>query len=464
MKEKLRDKNLYALELPYKILYFIFAFFTFCNLTFMKPIMSVAVMVVLVFGVLVAFPRLYNIKGYLKIPSIFFAVGFLCSYLISAILNYKYGYVDNFKYFIWMGLHFFTIFACDVNRSTEDYKKEFKVISIFFMGVMFVMSTASLVELCMNYHLEEYLPTHTHLAGLVWGRLWGVFTDPNYGSVFAVLCILFSVYFFKNNKNVPFRIFLGVNIFIQIAYMAFSDSRTGLVTLLVCIFMYTLLLGIRNFKFKKSLNAVVSIGLALVISVTAVAGVTLTKKAGGAVIQKFYEQTEENTDNKVEVPQIDDEQRNEDLKNDVSNRRFDIWKSGIEIFSSKPVFGVSYYNIKEYALREMPETYLVNNDHGKFSNMHNIIFNILAGQGVVGILVFLSFAIYSAIYVLRRLFKLEGEDYDYMVILVTCISACFVASMFVTDVVYVNSPISLTFWLFLGYVFHFFKRKEMGKN
>lgn len=461
MKLNLRDKNLYALELPYKIIYFIFAFFTYCNLTFMKPIMSLAVMVVLVMGVAVAFPRLYNFKGYLKMPGLVFAVGFLASFALSAITNVKYGYADNFKYFIWMGLHFFTIFACDLNRDEKEYKKEFNVISIFFIAVMFIMSLASLIQLCMNYTLELYLPTHTVLAGLVWGRLWGVFTDPNYGSVFSIVAILFSIYYFRKNKSVLLRIFLGINIFVQIAYMAFSDSRTGIVTLFICLFMYVVLTCIKGLKFKGFVNAALSVLLAAAISVTGVFAVVATKKTGSFIIESRYEQSGPSVNN---TPVVEDEQREEYLKNDPSNRRFDIWESGIEIFCSKPIAGVSFFNILNYAREEMPESYIVNNDHGEFSNMHNMLFNILAGQGVLGMAVFISFAIYSAVFVLRRMFKLDGEDYDYMVILTSCIMASLVGSMFLTDVVYVNSPTSLVFWLFLGYTFHFLKRKEASIN
>ena len=106
MKTDLLKKNVYIMDIPFKVMYFIFAFFTYCNLTFMKPIMSYAVAAVVALGALAALPRLFRWKGYIKTPGLVFTVLFIFSFLLSAVLNFKYGYADNFKGLIWMGFHF----------------------------------------------------------------------------------------------------------------------------------------------------------------------------------------------------------------------------------------------------------------------------------------------------------------------------------------------------------------------
>ena len=453
-------KNAYVMDIPFKIVYFIFAFFTYCNLTFMKPIMSYAVMAVLGFGVLAAIPRLFKWKGYIKTPGFIFAILFLVSFVISAIFNFKYGYADNFKGLVWMGFHFCLLFACDVDRSEKDYKKEFNILMGFFMAVMLIMSTASLIQFITNYSLEEYLPNVTRLAGLVWGRLWGVFTDPNYGSVFAVISVLLSCYFFGKYKKGLFRILLILNVFIQLAYIAFSDSRTGLVTLFATAFAYVYLISLKKVKKEKLAKYVICVVLAFAISISSVVITVCLKEVVGDFVVAQYEKLD---DPQIEVPDLDGG-REEDIEQDISNRRFDIWKSGVEIFMKSPVLGTSYYNIKEFALNVIPETYLVNNDHGQFNNMHNMLFNLLAGQGTIGIILFIAFGIFAIVYILKRIFKDGVEDYNYLVILLVCVIAGFVASMFLTDIIYVNSPTSIIFWLFLGYILHYLKRKEIEKK
>ena len=457
---ELIKKNTYVMDIPFKIVYFIFAFFTYCNLTFMKPIMSYAVIAILGFGVLAGIPRLFKWKGYIKTPGFIFAILFLISFVLSAVLNIEYGYADNFKGLVWMGFHFCLLFACDVNRSEEEYKKEFHILMGFFMAVMLIMSTASLVQFVTNYSLEEYSPEVTRLAGLVWGRLWGVFRDPNYASVFAVISVLLSVYFFSKIKRIIFRVLFALNIFIQLAYIAFSDSRTGLVTLLATVFAYVYLVALKKVKKEKLAKYVICVILAIAISVASVAITVCIKDVGGNFVVSQYEKLD---DPQVETPDLDGG-REEDIKTDISNRRFDIWKSGVEIFMESPVIGVSFYNLKQFALEVLPETYLVNNDHGQFNNMHNMLFNLLAGQGAIGMILLIAFGIFAIVYILKRIFKVDGDDYNYLVIMLVCIIASFSSSMFLTDVIYVNSPTSIIFWLFLGYILHYFKRKDIEKK
>lgn len=456
---KLLNKNSYILELPYKIVYFIFAIFTYCNLTFMQPIMTVAVNTVLLFGSLTGLLRLFKLKGYLKTPGLGFAIAFFISFILSFLLNIEYGYADNFKGLVWMGLHFFTIFACDLDRDEQDYQREFSVLTIFYLAVFFVMSAASFAQYLANYSQELYLDTHTQLAGFVWGRLWGVYRDPNYGSVFAVIAIVLSVYYIRTRKALLIRIFLILNAVIQFLYLTLSGSRTGIVTLFACALFYSFLVSFRKFEFKPFLKVTLSVAVSLAIAVIGVCLVSATKQVNNKLIEIQYQ--DQTGDDQPDSPPSYDEDRQQDIENDISNRRFDLWRSGVEIFATKPIFGVSFYNLQPYALAELPDTYLVNNDRGKFNNMHNLVFNILPAQGAVGFLVFVAFALFAVVYIFKNLFKEQTEHYEYLVVMMVCIIGILVSSLFVSDVIYVNSPTSLLFWLFLGYLLHFFKRKKV---
>jgi O-antigen ligase len=278
--------------------------------------------------------------------------------------------------------------------------------------------------------------------------------------VFATISVLLSFYFFEKNKNTLFRVALCINALIQLAYIAFSDSRTGLVTLFITVFAYVYLIALRKVKKEKAVKYAICVVLALVIALSSAVVTLGIEKVGGELVVSHYEKMD---DPAVEVPDLDGG-RVQDIENDFSNRRFDIWKSGVEIFLKSPVTGVSYFNIKQFALEVVPETYLVNNDHGQFNNMHNMLFNLLAGQGILGMVLFIAFAIYAVIFVLKRIFKVDNEDYSYIVVMVVCVMAGFIASMFLTDIIYVNSPNSMVFWLFLGYIMHYLKRKDIEKK
>ncbi|MEE0839300.1 MAG: O-antigen ligase family protein [Acutalibacteraceae bacterium] len=455
MKLTTLSKNPYFAELPFKIIYLLFGIFTFCNLTFMQPIMSFMVIAVLGFAVISFIPRFINIGGYIKTPAISLLIAFSVSFIISALLNFSYGYSDNFKGLVWLILHFFGLFACDVNRDEKEYKKEFTVISIFYLVIFFVMSAVSLIQYIINYSLEQYNKEYTRLAGLVWGRLWGVFRDPNYASVFAAITIVLSVYYIRKNKNKLLRAFLIFNIFVQFLYLCLSGSRTGMVALFAVIFLYILFIGLKKLNFKGFLKISLVVILALLISASSLLIITGVHKVNSEIVEYRYYQSSEGED----VPEYEDG-REQDLESDISNRRFDLWKSGVEIFSENKAFGVSYYNLKSYAETQMPDTYLVNNNHGAFNNTHNIIFNVLAGQGITGIILFAAFAVFTVFYIFKNIAKTPDEDYEYICVMFICVISSLVCAMFVTDVIYTNSPTSVIFWLLLGYIFHYIKRKK----
>ena len=448
---KLKTRDKYCVELPFKIIYLVFAFFTYCNLTYNRPIMSIMVDLVLLTGAIVVLFRVLMLKGYLQTKGIIFLILFCVSYIVSMVANYQYGISDNFKYLIWTGFHLFVFFMCDVRRKIKDYKKEFDVISWVFVFRSFVLVFGSLVMYYMGISIEAYdQQDGVLLAGVVWGRLWGTFTDPNYGSVFATLAAVFSYYKIKYIKKKVVKVLLGFNILSDFLYIALSDSRTGIVCLFSCTFVYAILMKIKVGK-KIYVGIVIS---TLIFSIGMATIPVLLKNVNNNIISAEQgvtenEEAEEKGKDELLIG------READLEGNFSNRRTDIWMSALEIFKTKPIIGVSFFNLVPYTEENLPETYLVNNDLGVFNNFHNMPLNLLAGQGIVGFGIMMAFGIIIVMYVFRKWLDNEYDMYEYKVVLITGIIASLECSMFVTDVLYTNSPMSVMFWLLLGYLVHY---------
>ena len=147
--------------------------------------------------------------------------------------------------------------------------------------------------------------------------------------------------------------------------------------------------------------------------------------------------------------------RGEDIESDVSNRRFDIWKSALTIFTTRPIFGVSYANIIPYARENLPDLYILTNDHMVFSSMHNVLMDVLAGQGLVGLLLFLAMAAFVLVRLLKHtaVFFADERFYEYAAAFALVVTAV-VSSMFMTELVYVITPLTLMFWISLGTLAH----------
>lgn len=103
--------------------------------------------------------------------------------------------------------------------------------------------------------------------------------------------------------------------------------------------------------------------------------------------------------------------REQDIESDVSNRRFDLWKSGLEIYRLKPIFGVSIFNAVAFAQEQLPTTYLINNDAGIFDSLHNAFLNVLMGQGIVGFVIFMIFIVLCVVLILKGYLKPKKEEY-----------------------------------------------------
>lgn len=462
-------KHKYSAELPLKLVYLLFGFMTHFNLTRNQPIMTVIVDAVLIVAVFAGLMRVLNWKGYIKTNGIIFPLLFMISYTISAVLNFNYGYSDNLKYFIWIGCHFVFFYICDVRRSSDGYKKEFQIISDVFIAITAFLVSVSLIQFAVGYSEVIYRPGESaFIAGFVWGRLWGMFYDPNYGSVFAVISIVLSIYKLRKSKNKIVKVLMCLNVLIQVAYIAFSDSRTGIITIFAAAFVYSLFMLLKG-NFNKIVRSTVCAVIAVAIAFACMYIPVIIKDATNEIVS--VSQTEQPSAPGTSNKPIDDENdkpiigRQQDLENDISNKRFSIWKSGVEIFSTKPIFGVSFFNLVEYSEKNLPETYLINNGSTKFNNMHNIFFNVLSGQGIVGTVIIIAFAVYFLVFFFRRLPKVPDEDYGYIITMFTVMTAAFASAMFVSDILYVNSPNSILFWLFAGYTVHYMSTEiTVGKN
>ena len=145
-------------------------------------------------------------------------------------------------------------------------------------------------------------------------------------------------------------------------------------------------------------------------------------------------------------------ERNYDLEADPSNRRFDIWKSGLEIFNENKIFGTSYYGIQLYAKENLPDTYIINNTQTNFRNLHNEFLNILVSQGCIGLVIVLVL-IFSYLRILKRKYEFVDKKYiDVTNTLLINIIIIAISSMFVAaGMFYYNIPSSNLFWMLLGY-------------
>ena len=353
------------LEACFKIAYLFLGLVTFNVFLYDSALQTILVRICIVLGVATILGRLLFFKSYWKTPY-WIALGIFCiSFLISMLANIRYGaFFSDFKWLIWMGFVFFILYICDTTRTSQEYKKEFQICAHIMIIYSAISAAASLYLMIQSYQAMWYTENGELLiAGFQWGRLWGVYTDPNYGGVFTTVSVLLCCYFVKckkNYKKVPYLLF----IVIDYLYIVFCDSRTAELAMVLAVSFWLIYTAIQK-KGKKTILLRYML-IALVFTGLFIGGTSALKlQYNNQIQQKFQEEeTEENLNTDANIGDISTEDgstqdydaplenqivgREEDIEEDVSNGRLALWSSGIEVWKTKAILGTGYNSFLPY--------------------------------------------------------------------------------------------------------------------
>lgn len=439
------------LEILFSVLFLLVGFLQNCSLTFGNSIISVVQWPTVALGGLLVLYRLFYNKFYIKTPVIWPLVAFVVSYVLSMVVNYKYGIYENFRGLIFLIFQIGLLYAFNFNEEKAFAKKKFVISAHFYIIVLAIMSLASLITMFFgvcNIYEQEVGPTI--VVGFAWGRLFGVYWDPNIAAAMSAISVLLSILFLRNSRKI-FKALYILNIVVQVLYIVFSASRTGVVGLTLALVIY-FALYLSKYCFKKIkqklLKGALVVLCVLLIGVAAFRGPNYIKNGYNALTEYIISHYDVETDNNI---LISSDGREEDIASDISNRRFDIWGSATQIFMSSPVFGASHNNIVPYTRENLPDAYILTNDHMIFYSMHNVIFDIMASQGILGVFSFgISALLLLVFIIMKRKQFFDGDSANYNFAMLSIIGTVLACSMFITEIVYVISPFTLIFWLSAG--------------
>lgn len=446
-----------VLEWSFKIMYLFLGLATFNVFLYDSPVQPALVKICLILGGLTLLGRILCFRDYLKTPYWWILALFCLSFLLTMVVNRKYGaFFSDLKWLIWTGLLFFLLYVCDGKRKTEEYKREFAVLSHIVILYSVLAAVSSVILMFRLYHAMWYTAGgELMIAGFQWGRLWGSYTDPNYGSVFSVAAVLLCVYFFRQRKKwgkIPY----GIAIVADCLYITFSDSRTGEVAMCAAAsfwILYTLLWKKQGIKRILAGTITIAVFIGLFVGTT-----YLIKSECNEKIQTQI-QAEEVKQQQVQYTQQESVGRQADLEKDVSNGRLALWESSVDIWKESPVLGTGYNSFLSFVREHVPQSYVINNSEGDYVSLHNEYINILVYQGILGLGIFLTFGVLVVIRWIRKLPSVKMEDRDYVGVLTACVIVVLLAMVFLMEGLYTNSPGAFLLWTFLGYLMHYFSGK-----
>lgn len=434
--------------------FLIYAVLSSNSLTYGNKIITPIMWISILFSVVILVYRLLNIKSYLKIPETFLAIAVLFSIGLSTLLNRNYAFKSNVIFCIYWVIYLLILFTCENKKSVSDVKDNLRYVAGLFVAYTTVATIASFILLFMGVGktLIAEDTNYEYNLGFVWGRLWGVFINPNNGAVSCALSITILVFAFISCKKLWKRIALGLLIFIHIMYIVFSDSRSGAVVLSVSVATFALCTVLNVMKDKKLFLKFSAFIMAIAIAVTTFFCTRELKDiTNGTVnfISGIISTTEEKDDK--EKDNIID--RGYDISDDISNRRFDVWKSGIEVYKNSTrniVFGLSFCGFTDYARENMPQTYIVNNDYGDMTTLDNELFNIMISNGIIGLLSVAAFVIYILVMIFKSFKYIDAKNKYYVSLTLAIVVSLAAAAMFSSVMFFHFSPNTIVFWFTLG--------------
>lgn len=435
------------------LLYLLLAFNAFVN---GMPWMNLAAYGITAGGGILCVWMFLRWKRYKKAAGIVLLELFALSYAVSAVIHISYaGIVENAKGLIWLVLPSILVYASSFDMGRDEMHKELTSLAGLYVVYCTTADAISLSMLAWGWKYDYTDPAGTiHSIGYRWGRLWGIYDDPNHGATISAIAVFFLIYLFGKTRKLWQKILLVICGIIQYAYIAFSDSRTGMLCLIAGMVFYTVLQIVRD---RHTAGKKI---LVLAITAAAIFAGDAALKAAYAPVDAMMRKREAQN---ISLPANNN--RKQKLKQDYSNGRIELWSSGQEIIESSPIIGVGYRNMSGYAQQHFPDSYMVKNAAQiRYDSMHNLEMDVLVSQGIAGMIVFLAFLVHILWKIIRSFSVLQKADDHFIAVMLSAALALGAASTFLSFIFYVNAPQSFCFWLFLGYGMHALMKEKEAPN
>ncbi len=381
-------------------------------------------------------------KNILKKDVLFLAVIFAIMG-ISAIVNKDLAGMDNlvetFKICNVVALFYLLRRAV----SKEEWKSMLKMVTVISGFIFLIGCIYSLILYFINYHGYYWFNGFNRASrqGIMDGRLFGCFSDPNYAAFVALILATLMAWIFKEAENKAVKVYSMANIVVYFLYIVLSGSRSTYVTTLAVVFFMVIYVNYIKFvKEKLELSKMlkkmaISMVLSMGIMIVAYFAVHYAFQGIGYLIKP---------DRNIE----EEFERNDVSEDNISNSRFRIWSDYLTLLKDKPVVGFSSKGALIYATQKDPDSYLADRKY----NTHNAYVFILVSTGIVGFCAFAAFIIFLLI----KLWKKRTDDDVvndnlFYVSLVIC-AASFVYYFFNLGIMTSYRFETVMFWMATGYL------------
>lgn len=459
-----------CLKLTYLVSFMIFLFirvtsvWTICVPAFVDAVVFLLLMVL---GLFVVIVDVFRWHLFFRAVNSIWLMLFLFSVMFSIVINIQYGIAGNVRSWLWMLIEFVVVYSVDYSLDEKVMFNQIKLVEHVFMVLCLIGAIVSITMFFLRIGKYVELDNEKHcIYGFVENRLFGCYGDPNYAAIVSLIAIIFSLKNYVFSSKGKIKLIYLINIFLQFVYIVLSGSRTGDVAMICAgflgFFLYSRFNCKKNWGSNKTIKSFfISFFYGLLACVILLVLLFIIKRFSIYLANLIDSAIKNNVsfgkESVISLNRLDVTE-----SSDISNLRFKIWLSALEIFKSRPIFGVTERNVVEYAVQNFENGFIAVR---KYSYIHNFYISVLVCTGIVGAVFIFGFLIKNVIRILKELFN----EYDQKIYLnkVFCflpVVVVAVSGVFLTDILFINYAGSFLFWLYMGYSIYLTKCSNKENN
>lgn len=422
------------------------------------------------------FVRNYLYKGclfrlrYRKVLYLFFGTA-----LIGILLHCTTNFAENIYTLYTNAILMFLFYGLHAVTSNSQVRKEMKTL-LPLMG--YLTTLFMLVSYGVLFFDKNGFTLWDYYFGIKENRFVGIFTNANILAFYAVMAIVFlhiDIRLKGQKGKCPkkYLILNGVCMAVNLLSLFLSDSNASLLFLMVywCfILMFRFFGSLKHIHIGKFIlrfgvwflaSAVLILGL---FSLRSVSQSTMSYILSIGTGQESPPITAEIPNNPLPLEQlsvytVSATTENQEItfnheNTNIDSGRFKLWKQAVALFTRFPLFGIGHENIVEYG-----KIYL---GGLKFSDFHNGYLTILVSTGLIGLAIFVVFAVALAKGMMKVIFLTDDDKKDNGILsaLVSFLAAYCVYSFFEITIFGTISYFMVILWLLLGYAVSYLFKYE----
>lgn len=406
------------------------------------PVADILYKTVIIGGGILALLFLFLLKDALKPGiSLFLLTGFIVILGISTLLNHKYEFVGNILGMATFVSQLIIFYCLPQLMPKKQIVRCVKLTAVFTSLFWSIGCTASLYQYVKNIHYTTPSPeNHRIRQGIVDGRLFGLFSDPNFAAFTSLLVILLLVYTLRHTQIKLLKIYSIICIAINLCYLIMSNSRTIYIAAVGTILFAVVLSTYNHCKSEEGVELrrfiILSCRRVLITLVGIIALYSLIffpLREIGRILESERS--------------VNDMVRKDVTTDNLTNNRSTIWKNYLTLYKDKPVFGFSIRSALPYATDKYPNSYLAKTQYVT----HNGYLSLLVETGFTGFAVMGAFFVLIFIQALKKIRQKEKVSETYVFFATLTVSVLIFLMCF-HDVFFTVNIETMLLFIAIGYI------------